>query len=57
MVTTEITCCRPFVNVILRCDVCNEITTGDGFQVVKLADGRTICKTCLQDIARDEWAS
>ncbi len=53
-ITTEISCCKPFVNIILCCDICDEITTGDGFQVVELADGRTICKSCFQSIARDE---
>ncbi len=53
MIETEHTCCRPFVNVILRCDICSKTTYGDGFQVVTLADGRTICKACLQKVAME----
>ncbi len=53
MIETEIICCAPFRNVILHCDICKEITSGDGFHVVKLADGRTICKPCLQAAALD----
>ncbi len=56
MIVTETTCCKPFVNVILKCDICGEITSGDGFQVVVLADGRTICKSCLQRAALDAEA-
>ncbi len=52
MIEIERTCCKPFVNVILRCDICSKISSGDGFHVVSLVDGRTICKTCFCDVAK-----
>ncbi len=57
-VYVEHTCMPPFVNVILTCDICGDVSTNKGGwqstrqHVVDLDDGRTICKRCLAILAQ-----
>lgn len=65
MIDREYTCLAPFVNLILTCDICGEVTNGTeggirrlagpvGQHVVHLQDGRTICKPCFWRLARTQ---
>ena len=51
-VTMESLCIFPFVNVVLVCDICGNVSRGDGSQVVTLVDGRTICHGCLISLVK-----
>lgn len=48
-------CMAPFRQVDLVCDVCTQKSSGPNWDhVVRLADGRTICKPCAEDLAKSE---
>ena len=59
-VYVETTCMPPFVNVMLTCDICGSVTTNCGSwqntrqHVVELKDGRTICKQCFAENAKEQ---